>query len=472
MENSNGLIDLLKKHAAWFRFGFAAAAWVLWVIWLGNYWFLLGLPIIYDVYISRRVNWSFWKKRDGNNSAFIEWLDALIYAVIAVTFINIFFFQNYKIPTGSMEKELLIGDHLFVSKLSYGPRPPITPISFPFAHHTLPLTRFTRSYLEWVKWPYKRLAGLREIENNHIVVFNFPEGDTVILEMQSQSYYAVHRDFTSELAQRARHNPTVESDIVDYESEAREYLHQNYNIIARPVDKRDNYIKRCVAIPGDTLEIISGELFINGQSGDRDLDNLQFRYIIRTDGTPINMRALERLDIYPEDVTSYSSSEYIIPLTGANVDRLSEFRNVTSVTRWQNPAGSFSRSVFPHDPLFPWNEDNYGPLVIPAKGATVQIDGNNISKYRRIIEAYEQNSLETDGDIIYINGEIADTYTFRMDYYFMIGDNRHNSLDSRFWGFVPEDHIVGRPTFVWLSLDKNRSGLRKIRWNRLFSGTG
>jgi signal peptidase I len=465
-------MKLLKKHAVWIRFGTAALAWLLWVIWLGNYWFILGLPVIYDIYISKKVNWTFWKKREGKNSAFIEWLDALIYAVIAVTFINIFFFQNYKIPTGSMEKELLIGDHLFVSKLSYGPRTPTTPLSFPFAHHTLPLTAYTKSYVEWVKWPYKRLSGIREIENNHIVVFNFPEGDTVILEMQAQSYYAVLRQVANELSDRERHSDSGPGNISQYKPEAREFLKQNYNIISRPVDKRDNYIKRCVAIAGDTLLVTGGELFINGQHADTELDNLQFQHIVRTDGTPLNMRALERLDIYSDDVTQYSSSEYYIPLTKSNAENLRNFRNVTSVIKWENPAGNFSSAVFPHDPAYPWNEDNFGPLVIPSKGMTVAIDKDNISKYHRIIEAYEHNSLNIKDDAIFINGEKADTYTFQMDYYFMIGDNRHNSLDSRFWGFVPEDHIIGRPTFIWLSLDKNRSGLRKIRWSRLFSGTG
>ncbi len=418
------------------------------------------------------MNWAFWKKREGENSTFVEWLDALIYAVIAVTFINIFFFQNYKIPTGSMEKELLIGDHLFVSKLSYGPRTPMTPISFPFAHHTLPLTRFTKSYVEWAQWPYKRLAGLRDIENNHIVVFNFPEGDTVILEMQNQSYYAVMRQFANELYERDLYTHSKLRSEEFYQSEARRFLEQQYNIAARPVDKRDNYIKRCIAIPGDTLEITGGEVYINGKPADTELENLQYQHIVRTDGTPLNMRSLERLDIYPGDVTRASSSEYYISIREENAENLSNFRNVTSVTRWEHPPGNYSRAVFPHDPLFPWNEDNFGPLVIPAKGVTVTIDTGNISLYRRIITAYELNDLTIKDNRIFINGEQADEYTFSMDYYFMVGDNRHNSLDSRYWGLVPEDHIVGRPVFIWLSLDNNQSWLNRVRWRRLFSGTG
>ncbi|HYX08642.1 MAG TPA: S26 family signal peptidase, partial [Bacteroidales bacterium] len=241
-------MKLLKNR--YFKFGVAALLYTLWVIWLNSYWWLLGLIIIFDWYITKKVNWTFWKKRGQKNSTFIEWLDALIFAVVAVTFINIFFFQNYKIPTGSMEKTLLIGDHLYVSKLAYGPKIPNTPLSFPFAQHTLPLTKHTKSYLEWIELPYKRLKGFHHVKNDDIVVFNFPAGDTVVLQMQAQSYYSIVRGYAEQLRlQDQRQGAAVKSDAA-YHHLARQYVWDNFDVVARPVDRRDNYIKRCVAIHG------------------------------------------------------------------------------------------------------------------------------------------------------------------------------------------------------------------------------
>jgi len=463
-------MQFLNKYAAYIKCGLVSLAYILWVIWLGNYWFLLGLPVIFDIYITKKVNWTFWKKREGKNSTFIEWLDALIFAVIAVTFINIFFFQNYKIPTGSMEKSLLVGDHLFVSKLTYGPKMPNTPISFPFAHHTMPLTESVKSYVEWVKWPYKRLAGLREIENNDIVVFNFPAGDTVILEMQDQSYYNVMMQYAQELGGNRLFRDGSSQEVNRYMARAREHIHENFTVISRPVDKRDNYIKRCVGLPGDTLEIINGEIFVNGDSFDAGIETIQHQHIVRTDGSPLNRRALNDMGVNPDEVMSYSSSEYFVPLTREKAEKILDFPNVESATRWESKEGNFSPFVFPNDPSYPWNEDHFGPLAIPREGKTVEIDTGNISKYERIIEAYEKNDLKIENGEIFINGEKTGSYTFEMDYFFMIGDNRHNSLDSRYWGFVPQDHIVGSPMFIWLSLDPHGSGLGRIRWNRIFSG--
>lgn len=451
----------------YFKYCLATIIYVLWVIWLGNYWFLIGLPIIFDIYISKKVNWSPWKKREGKNSTFIEWLDALIFAVIAVTLINIFLFQNYKIPTGSMEKSLLIGDHLFVSKVSYGPRIPNTPIAFPFAQHTMPIIK-TKSYVEWVKWPYRRLAGLDTIENDDIVVFNFPAGDTVVMQNQATSYYAIIRTFMQEFKFRDIQSSHAVRTEKEYRRIARQYIWDNFDITIRPVDKRDNYIKRCVAIPGDSIELIEGKIFINGKQ-QTDYEGIQYKYMVLTNGNRINPKTLERMNIYEDDMVRINSSNYIIPLTKENADKIRGYANVVGMTKILKEKGEYSYHIFPHDPKFPWNEDYFGPLWIPEKGKTVDISLDNISLYERIISVFENNDLEIKDSTIYINGQPATTYTFKMDYFFMIGDNRHDSADSRFWGFVPIDHIVGRPKFIWLSLDKEKRFLGKIRWKRMFA---
>lgn len=443
-------------------------AYILWVIWVGNYWLLPGLGIIFDIYVSKKVNWAFWKKRGVKNSTVIEWLDALIFAIIAVTFINIFFFQNFRIPTGSMEKSLLIGDHLFVSKLTYGPRIPNTPLAFPFTQHTLPVLK-TKSYLEWAKWPYKRLAGFRKIKNNDIVVFNFPAGDTVVFEKQNQTYFSIVSSYADQIRQRDIMQNTPVKTMEEYYKLGREQVWSDYHVIDRPVDRRDNYIKRCVGIPGDTIEIRTGNLFVNGMPHQKS-ENQQFNYNIKTNGTRINPKAFERLDITKSDIHSFSNSLYLVPLTDENVKKIKNFRNVISVTKYYNQPGYFASYVFPHDPKYPWNEDNFGPLWIPKKGVTISLNTDNLPLYRRIIEVYEKNELRIEGEKIYINGIVANEYTFKMDYYWMMGDNRHDSLDARFWGFVPEDHIVGRPKIIWLSLDKDKKFLGKIRWKRMFMG--
>jgi len=335
----------------YFRFSIAAIIYLLIIIWIGNYWLLIGLAILFDVYVTKRVNWAFWKKRNAKNNAFIEWLDALIFAIIAVSLINIFLFQNYKIPTGSMEKSLLIGDHLFVSKIAYGPRMPNTPVAFPFTQHTMPITK-GKSWSDIIHWPYKRLAGPGEVKNNDPIVFNFPAGDTVVVENQIPSYYEIVR------------------------------------------------------------------------STARDLKE---------------------------------SSE-----------KIAKFSNITAINPFYAEANESNPSIFPHNANFRWNLDNFGPLWIPSKGATVKIDTSNICLYNRIIDVYENNELRVEGDKIFINNVPADSYTFRMDYYWMMGDNRHRSADSRYWGFVPEDHIVGKPKFIWLSIDKEAKGLKKIRLRRMF----
>jgi len=434
----------------WFKFITVGTLYSLWVIWLGNYWWFIGLAVIFDVYITEKVHWAFWKKKDppgGKQTKVVEWIDAIIFAVIAASFIRMFFIEAYTIPTSSMEKSLLVGDYLFVSKTAYGPKTPNTPLSFPFVHNTLPLTQSKKSYVEWIKNPYHRMKGFKEVKNNDVVVFHFPEGDTVATRVQAQSYYQLVRTYGRE---------RVWSD------------ERNFGeIIARPVDKRENYIKRCVGIPGDELEMEKTQLFINGEP-QIEIEGMQHDYIVKTNGTSINPKALERLNIAEADRNIFSSEQYVFPLIEENAAKLREFANVIAVEKVVQEPGKWDRNVFPADPNYPWNVDNFGPLTVPAKGATVDLTVTNLPLYERIIDVYEDNELEVNNDQILINGEPASNYTFQMDYYWMMGDNRHNSADSRYWGFVPEDHVVGEAKFLWLSLNKDRSFPANIRFKRMF----
>lgn len=435
----------------YFKFGVVSFFYVLFVIWIGNVWLLFGLGIIYDMYISKKVHWTFWKKKGvKKQTKTVEWIDAIIFAVIAATIIRTFFIEAFTIPTSSMEKTLLVGDYLFVSKVSYGPKLPNTPLSFPFAHHTLPLTTDKKSYLEWIKMPYKRLAGLGKIKRDDIVVFNFPEGDTVALKMQDQSYYQLCRTYGRKRVWTDKHNFG--------------------KIVVRPPDKRENYIKRCVGTPGDKLEVIDGQVVVNN-TPQPEIKERQYKYRIITDGIPLNPLTLRKFHISNEDMKkgTISNKEYILPLIEENIEKIKSFSNVKSITRMIAKKGHFAEYIFPHDERFRWNEDNFGPIFIPKKGKTIQLSLDSLPIYERIIDHYEGNELEVKDKKIYINGQEATSYTFKMDYYFMMGDSRHNSADSRFWGFVPEDHIVGKAVFIWLSTDKDATKIgEKIRWNRLF----
>ena len=444
------LREILRNK--WVGFGLTATLYVLWfVVWTGNLWLLLGLPLIYDFYISRLFYRHVWSRnaklceRSKLYKTAYEWVNAVIFATIVATLVHLFVFQMYVIPTSSMERSLLVGDYLYVSKVTYGPQMPNTPLSFPFVHHTMPFSQTKKSFSEAIRWDYHRLKGLRKIKRNDVVVFNFPAGDTVLLEAQNVTYYDVLRDYERQFGAK----------------EGRRRLFHDYTVISRPVDKREHYIKRCVALPGDTLQIIRSEVYINSEP-QTEIPGKQYLHTVQT-AAPLSQYALENLG-----VTEYNRQGgiYYMPLTDEAAAELRRLENVIAVERYM--AQGTSADVFPHDGREGWNTDNYGPIWIPQRGATVKLTPENLPLYERIITLYEGHDLEVRDGAIRIDGEPADSYTFAMDYYWMMGDNRHNSADSRFWGFVPEDHIVGKASFVWLSLEANKSFPANIRWRRLF----
>ncbi|MBO7195095.1 MAG: signal peptidase I [Alistipes sp.] len=434
----------------WVGFTLATTLYILWfVVWAGCWWALLGVAVIYDVYISKLFYRYVWSKNEKlcQKSAFYrsiyEWVNAIVFATVVASLIHIFFFQMYVIPSSSMEKTLLVGDYLYVSKVTYGPQMPNTPLSFPFVHHTMPMSQTKKSFSEAIKLPYNRLKGLRNIQRNDVVVFNFPAGDTVLLENQAVTYYDVLREYQTQYGMKR----------------GREALESDYTVISRPVDKRENYIKRCVALPGDEIQIVDGELIVNGNP-EEGIAEKQYCYSIRT-SSPLSSYAIEKMGITE---LSGSGTHYFSPLTDGMVEQLLKMDNVLSVERYIVP-----EECFPYAGAYTWTADNFGPLVIPKKGATVELTLENLPLYERIIDVYEENDLTVNDGDIYINGQKSTNYTFKMDYYWMMGDNRHNSADSRYWGFVPEDHIVGKASFIWLSLDRNKSFPANIRWNRLFA---
>jgi signal peptidase I len=376
------------------------------------------------------MNWKFWNKnktatKAKKKSKAREWGDAIIFAVVAATLIRTFFIEAYTIPTPSMERSLLVGDFLFVSKLNYGPRTPMTPIAFPFAHHTMPLIN-TKAYWDGWELGYHRLPGFGEVKKGDVVVFNYP------MDADSPLY--------------------------------------------RPVDKRENFIKRCQGTPGDTLSVVQAQVYINGKMAGNPPEG-QIDYSVTTTGLDLNPQIMQDLHIsmyegaqYPtmtqeayKTLKGYSSVKSITP----NIKKANEPDQVYP-TNPNHPAVAPNQMLpgIQHD--FKWNVDNYGPIIIPKKGWTVKLDTVTYPVYARCISVYEGNKVQVVGNDIIINGKKADSYTFKMNYYWMMGDNRHDSDDSRYWGFVPEDHIVGKALFIWLSMDDDASFFSKIRWSRLF----
>lgn len=437
-------------HNKWVRFGFWTIIYLLWVIWVGNYWWLFGLIPLFDGFITKKVKWLFWKKdyKEGEkHNVVLDWLDAIIFAVVVVTFINIFFFQAFKIPSSSMESSLYTGDHVFVSKLAYGPKLPQTPLTVPFTHNVI---GSKESYSTALQFKYRRIAGFSKVKAGDIVVFNFPHGDTVLVKAPTDDYYAAVRSF------------------------GRDYTIRHYGPLkVRPSDKKDHYVKRCVAVAGDSLEIKNGQVYVNSIAQEV-WEGVQTSYKVVTNGQKINALMFDRLGVNLSDIWFCDALPGYpdLPLTKEMSEQIRKMSNVVSVEEnidvYPPDYPDSYNTIFPFSKDFKWTRDNFGPLWIPEKGATVELTLGNLPLYERVITAYEGNKLEVIDGEIYINGEVARSYTFKQDYYFMMGDNRHNSLDSRYWGFVPEDHVVGKPRLIWLSTDGNKKFPKNIRWRRFF----
>ncbi len=463
----------MKKQ--WTKFIIVLVLYLLFLFWVKSWLGLIVVPFIYDIYITKKIKWQWWKDSEKPVRVLMSWVDAIIFALVAVYFINLFFFQNYVIPSSSLEKSLLRGDYLFVSKLSYGPRIPQTPLTMPLTQHTLPVFG-TKSYIEWPQWKYRRVSGLGQVEQNDIVVFNYPAGDTVMSNerYQAQDYYQYCYAYG---VQNTSTNVAVDSMSAQqrwdyYQTVMRtgaEIVKSNPaefgEIITRPADRRENYVKRCVGLPGQKLQIINQKIFIDGKET-KEPDNVQFSYFVRLKQM-IPDATLEELSITMEDIQSMNVNGYM-PMTKKAAEALSKMTNYVEYVRPVTDADHMDTGkTYPVNGNYGWTRDNYGPIWIPAKGQSVKLTMDNIAIYDRPIRVYEGNDLQVRDGKIFINGKEAQEYTFQMDYYWMMGDNRHNSADSRYWGFVPEDHVVGKPIFIWLSINPEDLG-PKIRWKRMF----
>lgn len=437
---------------------------ILFALWASLWWLLLLLLVI-DVYYTRYVNWSYLRTHpNGLVRSLGGLVEDVVYVVFTVSIIFTYFFQNFAIPSSSLEKTLLIGDYLFVNKLSYGPRVPMTPIAFPFAHNTF---LGHKSYLDHPSLPYRRLRGFGHVERNDLVVFNFPAGDTVATKMPNPDYYTLVANYGRE---------AVWAD--------RETFGE---IVYRPVDRRDHYVKRCIGMPGESFEVRQKQVYINGKALSNPTQ-MQYNYYLQTDGTELPQGLRDELGINDRDVQEFGQSDlpqlahlfqpvngtgslgriYYLPLTEHMRTTLQHEPYVRQISP-EISSPNTSGSLYPVDYPTGWTKDNYGPLVIPRKGLTIALNAQSLAFYRRCIVNYEGHQLTERGDGTYlIDGKESKTYTFGQDYYFMLGDNRDLSADSRYWGFVPEDHIVGKPAFLWLSLNSERplfSG--GIRWGRM-----
>ena len=468
----------LNMKVQWAKFAVVLALYLLFLIWVESWLGLIVVPFIFDVYITKKIHWQWWKDEEGPIRFIMSWVDALVFALVAVYFINLFFFQNYVIPSSSLEKSLLTGDYLFVSKVSYGPRIPETPLTMPLTQHTMPLVN-VKSYIEWPHWDYRRVKGLGNVKLNDIVVFNYPAGDTLVNEerYQANDYYQMVYSIGDQLMQQNGQEKDVRAM---NPLQQRHYFEQVYatgrnyissmpgeygDIISRPTDRRENYVKRCVGLPGQTLQIKNRIVYLDGKAN-KEPDNVQYTYKMKLKGEfPVELA--DELEITNEDLLMYNQSG-VIPLTKKAYLALKANKNL--VESISINADAIYGDLYPLNAYTGWTRDNYGPVWIPKKGKSIQLNLKNLPIYERCIKVYEGNDLKVDSQgNIFINGKLAKSYTFKLDYYWMMGDNRHNSADSRYWGFVPEDHIVGKPIFIWWSHSPDHPGFSGIRWNRLFN---
>ena len=464
----------------WIKAIIAIALYLAFLYWVDAWWGIIVVPFIFDAYITRFIPWTWWK--DAENPivrTVMSWVDAIVFALVAVYFVNIYFFQNYTIPSSSLEKSLLVGDYLLVSKMSYGPRVPQTPLHMPLCQHTLPFGG--KSYIEWPQWEYKRVSP-KPITLNDIVVFNYPAGDTIVSNPNYQTqYYAMCYGIGAQLYQQQTGTVPQPEDMTVLEQRryystiyelGRHYIRlapQDFGEVGwRPVDRRENYVKRCIGLPGQKLEIRDRIVYLDGKENP-PAKNVQFNYHVETNNNYLPDNLIYELGLSMKDVQEmYQTGS--IPLTQEAKQALEKHTEyIASITPIEYHE---TEDLYPQNAYTGWTCDNYGPIWIPKKGESIQLTLDNIAIYERPIGVYEGNDLKVtrEGDIL-INGKKATSYTFKMDYYWMQGDNRHCSADSRYWGFVPEDHIVGKPIFIWLSTDTDRSWFsgHHIRWNRLFS---
>ena len=411
-----------------------------------------------------------------------NWVDPIIFAVIAASIIRGYFIEAFTIPTSSLEKSLMVGDFLFVNKFAYGPKIPQTPLSFPFAHHTLPFSETKKSYLEWIKLPYFRLPGFGSVKNNDIVVFNYPDGDTVAIGDQNSSYYELTRQLSYLIKREDLNNSQVSKSDDFYYGKAWEYMNNSKNvfpwsnkpiveIVARPPDKREHYVKRCVGIAGDKFEVRNSDIYINDTLQAMP-KKAQHYFLVKCSSRVFgeesnssngrisltNSALLDKLDIYASEVSVEAISKdtivYKLNMPADVAADVKKIPDVVSVIRKAEQKGFREFTVFPHNNSYAWNNDFFGPLIIPKAGMTLPIDTHNLCLYKKILDTYDDGIhqvISQNGQVLYDQKPIS-SYTFKQDYYFMMGDNRHNSADSRSWGMVPYDHIVGSPFFVWFSM--------------------